>query len=438
MLPNSKPSKIIVISDLHIGGDPDIEDFKCTNEFIEFIDYLLKNEQQYNLELIINGDFLDLWKCQEEKDEKIKIIINKNKNLFNKLKEFGAKHKITLIPGNHDHEILYNKKFQEELEEYNIHIDPSQFFKREFLIKNKKFTAIGEHGNQVEPASSFSDFYLPTDSSLSYHVSMLFTYKVMRLGIKKKRPHWVQEIDNIDTDLLPYWFLSKYFYNEIGPILKSFLVPMLILFSLALPYFIFDIVTDYYQPKFLLSVLNFLDTNLLMKGLVFILYFDMVIVILLLFVSLLRKDFQKRLREYGIQSLSEILISKQRSYEEKAHEVLDGKNPYNKKADLYITGHTHAAELHKQENHIFADTGSWKQLTKRIPGYFRLPSIFYPYYLLSYLVVYEQPDNITVELRAWPKSYTPNLTILEKIFIKRRKYVPLPVLEDTLLKSYSC
>ncbi|MBN1494721.1 metallophosphoesterase [Candidatus Peregrinibacteria bacterium] len=432
------PKKLILISDLHIGGEPDIEDFQCGAEFGAFVDHLLNTSFQFDLELIINGDFFDLWKCYDQKDEKINYIIAMHQNLFDKLKEFGNKNKITVIPGNHDHELVYNKKLQDDLKKYNINVDPNQFFKRELSKKNKKFIIIGEHGNQVEPASSFTDFYLPTESSLSYHVTTQFVYRLMRLGTKKKKPHWMHEVDNVDTDLIPYWLLSKYFYNEIGPILKSILVPMLILFSLAIPYFIFDIVTDFYQPRFLMPVINFLDTNLIMKGIIFILYFDMVVVILLLFASLLRKDFNKRLRGYGVQSLSDILLSKQRSYKEKARDVINGLNPFNTKADLYITGHTHCAVLHKEDNMFLADTGSWKQLTKRVPAYFRFPPIFYPFYLLSYVEVYEQPENITVELRAWPKPFTSRLTILEKIFIKRKKNVPEPILADTLIKTYSC
>jgi len=259
----------------------------------------------------------------------------------------------------------------------------------------------------------------------------------MRIGNQKKKQHWVRHIDNVDIDLLLYWSLSKYFYYEIGPILRTIMVPMFILLSLAIPYLIFDVVTDFYHPRFLESLLLFLDTNIFMKIIVFILYFDLAVVVLLFIISLLRKDFSKRLHQYGIQSLHEIIISKTRSFAEHAEAVVKGENPYHQKANLYVTGHTHSAELKefKDNNFIFADTGSWKQLMKRMPAYLNFPSVFFPYYSLTYLTCTNTKDGIDIQLRAWPKDFMPSLSLLERFAIKRKKHVPKPYLVDTLIKG---
>jgi len=214
------------------------------------------------------------------------------------------------------------------------------------------------------------------------------------------------------------------------------MIPMLALFGLAVPYFIFDIITEFYQPTFLKPLLTLLDTNIYFKVIIFILYFDMVVVILLFFISLLRKGFQKRLNEYGIQSLTDIIVSRIHTYESHAKEVINGNNPYKQKADIYVNGHTHESTLDDNfEGSIYADTGSWKQLMKRMATRLKLPSVFYPYYALTYLQCTQLDDSVKVELRAYPKEYKPILTILERFALKKGKDLPKPFLNDTLIKE---
>jgi hypothetical protein len=162
----------------------------------------------------------------------------------------------------------------------------------------------------------------------------------------------------------------------------------------------------------------------------------MVVVILLFVFSVIRKGFKKRLNEFGLQSISEIIVSKKHAYENNAKKVINGQNPYKEKVDLYVNGHTHEATLDNDfHGAVYADTGSWKQLMKRMTTRLRLPSVFYPYYSLTYLQCTQTDDGLKVELRERPKEYTPDLTILEKIALKKSKHLPKPVKADTLLNK---
>lgn len=428
------PKTLVLISDLHIGGDKIIEDFNCEKELIDFLDHLETLKEP--LELLILGDFFDLWKVENTPEDQVNFIINQRPILFERLKKFGKNHIITVIPGNHDHALFYNDKYKAELKKYNIDVVSERFFKREFKKDEKVIRIIGEHGNQVEPGSAFPDFNMPTESSLAYHLNKILVYRIMRLGNEKKRPDWVKGLDNVENELVPYWFLCKYFYHEVGPILKAIMIPMLALFGLAVPYFIFDIITEFYQPTFLQPLLNLLDTKIYFKLIIFILYFDMVVVILLFVFSLLRKGFHKRLHEYGLQSLTDVLVSRKHAYETHAKEVINKNNPYNQKADLYVNGHTHEATLDKNFNGaVYADTGSWKQLMKRMTTRLRMPSVFYPYYSLTYLQCTQLDDGLKVELRECPKEYKPDLTIFEKLALKKTKDLPHPVNADRLINE---
>lgn len=426
----------VVISDLHIGGDELIEDFSCETELIHFLDYLDINFK--SIELIILGDFFDLWKVQEHEEDQVSYIIKRWQKLFNKFKEFGKKHDIVILAGNHDHDLVYNKQYKKDLAEYNMTAISDQFFVREFHANNKKVILAGEHGSQIDPNCSFDTWDLETNSSMAFHVNRNFVFKIMKMGNEKDRPEWVKDTDNMEIDVIPFWFLSKYFYNELGPILKGILIPMLILFGFALPYFIFDIATDFYRPNFLVPLLNVFDTNIYFKILIFILYFDMVLVVVFFFFALLRKDFQRKLHKYGFHDISETLYIKHQTYMTRAKEFLkNDKNLLNKDIDVFVNGHTHQSGFYDDiaENKVYADTGSWKQLMKRIDTRFRFPSVYYPYYKLTYLICDPVEKGVLVELKQWPKEFKPKLTILEKIAIKKGKNFPKPVRENKVLNG---
>lgn len=127
--------KLVIISDLHIGAKNELDDFKCEKELILLLDKLESDKD--TSELLILGDFFDLWKIKPENENQIEKIIENRKELFNRLKKFGSKFKITVIPGNHDHGLYYRKEYGESLKEYNINVVPQQYFKREFKQNGK-------------------------------------------------------------------------------------------------------------------------------------------------------------------------------------------------------------------------------------------------------------------------------------------------------------
>ena len=63
--------RFLILSDLHIGGDGHLDDFILDRKLISFLDDILKRDDK--LEIIINGDFVDLWKVDGR--YKIKQIV---------------------------------------------------------------------------------------------------------------------------------------------------------------------------------------------------------------------------------------------------------------------------------------------------------------------------------------------------------------------------
>ena len=119
----------LVISDFHIGkgriledGTVNLlEDFQIDHKFIEFLEYYSTGlYEKADVELIINGDFLNLLQVDYQEEfptqitekasiHKVESIFRGHATLFDALADFakGPKKKITYVMGNHDPGLLW-------------------------------------------------------------------------------------------------------------------------------------------------------------------------------------------------------------------------------------------------------------------------------------------------------------------------------------------
>ncbi|MNS62491.1 Calcineurin-like phosphoesterase superfamily domain protein [compost metagenome] len=119
----------IIVSDLHLGkgrllkggGLNSLEEFYFGEKLVEFIHFYSTGAfRDYEVELIINGDFLNFLQCDYRGHfltvitesmclEIMREIVEGHKNVFNALAEFAAKpgNSITYVVGNHDQGMLW-------------------------------------------------------------------------------------------------------------------------------------------------------------------------------------------------------------------------------------------------------------------------------------------------------------------------------------------
>lgn len=91
-------SKVVIISDLHIGDMSEADDFYTSGNFENFMSFLKFAEKDKEVEkIIIAGDFFELWQCKVDKILQMYVELWK---IFSKLKEKGKK--VIYVPGNHD------------------------------------------------------------------------------------------------------------------------------------------------------------------------------------------------------------------------------------------------------------------------------------------------------------------------------------------------
>ena len=83
----------IFISDLHLGDGSRADDFHRDKEFLEFLEFV----QSQAKELIIVGDFLELWQAALDR------ALFRHSEVINKLLSLREKIKVTYVVGNHDY-----------------------------------------------------------------------------------------------------------------------------------------------------------------------------------------------------------------------------------------------------------------------------------------------------------------------------------------------
>lgn len=219
---NNIVKTLVIFSDIHLGAGARIhgkrnflEDFHYDKEMVEFLEYYSGGHYlEREVELIINGDFLDLlavpfvpyfddefW-SEKSALHKLKIIINAHKEVFQALINFLSfpKNKIVYIIGNHDAEMVFDS-----LQKYFIDYFPERDRAKVQIIVNDKESYIPcegvviRHGHEYELAhifdpkrciqedSSGNKFFIPPWGSY-YVTKVINKFKEGRDYINAVRP----------------------------------------------------------------------------------------------------------------------------------------------------------------------------------------------------------------------------------------------------------
>lgn len=198
----------LVISDLHLGKGrflPDgslniMEEFLYDDKLAEFLDYYSTGDfSEHDVELIINGDFLNLLQTDYKGHHttvitepidfhKLKTIIDGHRAVFEAMKRFAARpnKRITYVVGNHDQGMLWPKtrELLDQICETRINYKNIVYFFDGVHI---------EHGhqheapNRINPKKFFLKQDLPEPILNLPWASYFFIDFVLK--IKEKMPH---------------------------------------------------------------------------------------------------------------------------------------------------------------------------------------------------------------------------------------------------------
>lgn len=243
---NNVQKVILVISDLHLSAGKMIkgkrnllEDFHYDNELIDFLNYYCSGDyMEVEVELIINGDFLDFlavpyveffddefW-SEKAAIEKLKMIMDAHKPVMNALKNFMSKEnkKIVYIIGNHDAEFVFESMKREFLDYFGEHAHKCILSNSISTYVPTKGVSI-QHGHQYERAHDFDQenavvetlngerYFIPPWGSY-YVTNVINKYKQERSFINAVRPikHFMIHGLLFDTFFTIRFMLSNFYY----------------------------------------------------------------------------------------------------------------------------------------------------------------------------------------------------------------------------------
>ena len=406
------------ISDLHIGGDAELDICDFEPELIEFLKELEKKD--INTELIIVGDVLGFWELTgSDGIEKLEIIAGNHRELFDQFRKTGEKITIIILPGNHDYSLACKSVFIEALAEYNLRLEPREHIIRE--VAGKKIWI--EHGSQHDSFNRSSKFGDPYVTPIGYYVTNHIVSTTGRHATFGKS-QWLKDLESVQPlEHIPDWFLSNYYYREMSPILRWIMLPFLLLFTVSLAAFVGMILeqesiigTSIFNREFLASfgIFGKLFGMILMVDFVVIVF----LIILAIPLGLIFRDIVKTLRRFGLKTGKGLDVEETDVYTAAAREIF----ARDSSVVVYIFGHTHNPFLKKINGRVIINTGTWLKRLIRIKSWNRLmPDIYYPTFCLNYFRISEEAGRMVIEYQRIPRDTPSDLTLLQRVMILGRK-----------------
>jgi len=409
-----------VISDLHIGGDEQLEE-------VEFLDELRECRQRLettteDAELIINGDAVGLWEFTTvDGMAKFDVLEQTYPGLFEQLRKTGENVDITLLPGNHDHELAAYDEYVDRLAEYNVDLVQSKSLSRPVGDQAVHF----EHGHQHDPNNRIEDWGNPHATPLGYFYNTLVTSRAGQLS-DRGRYNWLKDVQAVTpTERMPVWLFSKYFYREMNPVLRYSLVPFLLLFNISVLLAILaglDLAGVWSMP---------VDRTTAFLGqfgragtvIWFVLAINVVVAGLLLLVGIplyfIRRDVRKTIARFGIFETT-LTVDPEKPYEAAARDIFS-EDP---ETVVFCYGHTHRPGVQEIDGGLLVNTGTWLKRLHRRDGIIGvLPPVFYPSYQLPAVRIGPDENGVAVEYitMSKPSPATEELTLTERLFTTGRE-----------------
>ncbi|RQG98116.1 metallophosphoesterase [Natrarchaeobius chitinivorans] len=414
-----------VISDLHIGGDEQLEEVEFLDELLDFLERLETIDE--DAELIINGDAFGLWEFTTiEGVEKFDVLEETYPELFEQFRATGENVDITLLPGNHDHELAAYDEYVDRFAAYNVDLVQDQSITRSIGEQAIHF----EHGHQQDANNRIEDWGNPHATPLGYYYNTLVTSRAGKLS-DRGRYNWLKDVQAVTpTERMPVWLFSKYFYREMNPVLRYSLVPFLLLFNVSAILAVLaglDMAGVWAMPvdrteAFLgqfgragTAAWFFLALNVTVAGLLLLvgipLYF-------------IRRDVRKTVDRFGVFE-TELTVDPDEPYENAAREVFT-EQP---ETTIFCYGHTHRPTIREIDGGVLVNTGTWLKRLHRRDGIIGiLPPVFYPSYQLGAVRIAAESAGVAVEYEriAKPSPATEELTRTERFFTVGREPDPDP------------
>ncbi len=408
------PTQYYFISDLHIGGDGVLDECEFEPEIKAFLRKLRQGSE--DTELIVAGDMFGLWETTTvEGADKLHAIIAAHWELFQEFRATGSHIRITVIPGNHDHELANDQEYASVLRTYNIHLEPTLHITREIGER----TIWIEHGNQHDFYNRLEDPGNPLDRPIGYHVTQNIVSGISSRA-RNARDKWLKDVECVyPTEYLPHWLFSNYFYREMSTFIRVLVVPFLVLLvtsGVMCVGALLELAGAIGSGAILSSFANSLGSPGYLLDIVFLLHGVVVVFIACFSIPYiaLRRDLRRVLSRYGIDLSEAVIDEKESRYLDAATRCFE-EHP---DVAVFVFGHTHAAAIRTVGNRAVINTGTWlKKLTCVPSRFYLLPAVYCPSYHLGYVRIQEDEGEITITHHPIVKDPPQDLSFLQHLSI---------------------
>jgi UDP-2,3-diacylglucosamine pyrophosphatase LpxH len=409
----SSTQKCYLVSDLHMGGDGQLQHCDYTEELIAFLKAL--EGESPGTELLIVGDTFGFWELTLVHGvEKLEHIITAHQAIFDQLRATGARIKITMMVGNHDYDLACYADFAVKLRAYNINLDKSLVLIR--TLGDKKIWI--EHGQQHDEFNTFADYGNPYALPVGYFITEFFVSGASRHS-DFGRGNWLKDIRSVSTMQIPDWVLSNYFYREMSTALRWVLLPFLLLAGVTIVAIagealrilgVFDYNVLFHNP--LMSRLGIID-NVLQ---VVITINSIFLVLFGIPAAVVHRDLLRTLNRFRLLTDHRMTphLDTEVSYLAAAQDAFKSDHD----VAVFIFGHTHAAFLKQlgPAGQVVLNLGTWLKLLHRVPVHFGLlPAVYYPSYRLNYFCIEEENNQLVITYVTVPKVPERELTWLQRL-----------------------
>ncbi|HUZ03640.1 MAG TPA: metallophosphoesterase [Thermomicrobiaceae bacterium] len=432
---------VCVVSDLHLGGDPGQSDFFAAAELATLLDRLTATAGP--IELVLAGDVFEMLQIHEtigSDGSRVRPLMTARETacIFERLRRFaaGPAHRVICLVGNHDNQLWWDEGERRVLLEGGYVHEIALSYEHVFGSDDRGALLYCEHGAEYDPANAVHDYTNPLSTPLGHHLVVDVVNHLEPLGLmtSPEGPTSLADIDNIHPlEMVPWWFVSRFFYRAtqqavkyvVGPGLLLYvlfhLLPVALLFErIATGHPRLDRLGDFFSgPPWLLLLFVIFDSSLALG-----------IVILLL----VRRAFRRARRRYGLEDIGTIFGRTERFWEDVTNEVLLGRRPPALRdgpwqgCDVFIYGHTHFGFIRPVSDgdrlRAVVNTGTWTRKVLPVRGRLKLPPVFLPTYELSYALAYVREGALMVELWEVPKRLDYSLPWPERLAIVRKERPP--------------
>jgi UDP-2,3-diacylglucosamine pyrophosphatase LpxH len=418
----SDDSLLVFLSDVHIGGAAGEEIFDSAAELVGLLEDL--GHHQGPVELVLVGDFLDLLRMGDpgrgEDLVAATLARPKYRNLFASLRAFAGAdgHRVVYVVGNHDAELWWNPGARRPLHQAGL-VDAFALSYSAAFASLPDQLVYCEHGNQLDPTNTITDYANPLDTPVGAHV-VTGVVRPIGSGTALTRSVDLQAVSYVfPLAAIPQWIAGRIFYQFLGQVLRWLLGPLIVAYAAyetlaaAVP-----------------SFGRWLGLRPLFLELAYSLGLLAVAFAVLFLIS--RRTAANAVSavpaRYPGQGPGQAPyredVAIRRLLEEDRPPPMAGTATRLELA-VFVSGHTHAPAISRLVRAdgrvtVIINTGCWLRQLQPVDALLGAPPVFVPTYVHSHVRVRAGQDGLTVELWDQPKPAERRLPWIERAAIAGR------------------